>query len=114
MSRDSLGKMIFVESSFGEKMELAFIPNTRQKSTDLVATESFLCEVLLGAMHPDYIFMDENARPHRAPIVDEFHEGVDIRSRDWPSKSPDLSPIEHIWDYLGNAISQRSPPPGTP
>ena len=28
----------------------------------------------------------------------------------WPAMSPDLNPIEHIWDMLGHRIQAREPP----
>ena len=31
----------------------------------------------------------------------------DGHSLTWPSKSPDLSPIEHMWDALDNRIRNR-------
>ncbi|GFW61851.1 DDE_3 domain-containing protein [Trichonephila clavipes] len=30
---------------------------------------------------------------------------------EWPARSPDLNPIEHIWDYLGRHVAALNPPP---
>ncbi|GFY10267.1 transposable element Tcb2 transposase [Trichonephila clavipes] len=55
--------------------------------------------------------MDDNARPHRANIVEECLQSEDIIRMDWPAYSPDLNPIEHVWDMLGRRIAARQPPP---
>ncbi|GFU27649.1 transposable element Tcb2 transposase [Trichonephila clavipes] len=60
-----------------------------------------------GAIGPDFIFMDDNARPHRDLAVEELLESEDITRLDWPAYSPDLIPIEHVWDALGRWIAGR-------
>ncbi|GFV55999.1 transposable element Tcb1 transposase [Trichonephila clavipes] len=64
-----------------------------------------------GAMGAEFLFMDDNALPYRANIVDECLQSEDIFRMDWPAYSPDLNPIEHVWDMLGRQIAARQPPP---
>ncbi|GFW17573.1 transposable element Tcb2 transposase [Trichonephila clavipes] len=51
--------------------------------------------------------MDDNARPHQTLAVEELLESEDITRVDWPAYSPDLNPIEHVWDVLGRRIAAR-------
>ncbi|GFV05170.1 DDE_3 domain-containing protein [Trichonephila clavipes] len=64
-----------------------------------------------GAMGAEFLFMDNNARPRRANIVDECLQSDDITRMDCRAYSPDLNPIEHVWDMLGRRIAARQPPP---
>ncbi|GFW49120.1 hypothetical protein TNCV_467481 [Trichonephila clavipes] len=40
-------------------------------------------------MGAEFLLMDDNARPHRANIVDECLQSEDITRMDWPAYSPD-------------------------
>ncbi|GFX72030.1 transposable element Tc3 transposase [Trichonephila clavipes] len=60
-----------------------------------------------GAIRPDFIFMDENARPHQTLAVEELLESEYITRMDWPTYCKDLNPIEHVWDALGRRIAAR-------
>ncbi|GFX10005.1 transposable element Tcb2 transposase [Trichonephila clavipes] len=63
--------------------------------------------LFLGAIGPDFIFMDDNAWPHWTLAVEELPESEDITRMDWPAYSPDLNPIEHAGDALGRRIVAR-------
>ncbi|GFY32169.1 transposable element Tcb2 transposase [Trichonephila clavipes] len=51
---------------------------------------------------PGAIFQQDNARPHMARLSQDYHRTVTTVL--WPARSTDLSPIEHIWDYLGRQV----------
>ncbi|GFW26239.1 transposable element Tcb1 transposase [Trichonephila clavipes] len=43
-----------------------------------------------------FVLMDDNARPHRADIVDDYLESEEIAYMTWPAYSLDLNPIENL------------------
>ena len=57
--------------------------------------------------HGPAIWMRDNARPHVAKICRQFLNRNDINVLPWPAVSPDMNPIEHIWDYLGRKVRAR-------
>ena len=93
---------------------------TADRRTDLVVVpeiltgQCYINEILrphvvhfLRPMGNNIIFQDDNARPHRARIVDGFLQANNMRRLEWPAMSPDLSCIEHAWDVLGGAVQKR-------
>ncbi|GBO19717.1 hypothetical protein AVEN_241543-1 [Araneus ventricosus] len=69
-------------------------------------------------LHDEYalvtnIFQDDNGTVHRAGrICDWFDEHSHILLHiNWPAKSPDLSPIENLWDMLEQRVKRRNQHP---
>ncbi|GFS47388.1 transposable element Tcb2 transposase [Trichonephila clavipes] len=63
-----------------------------------------------AAIGDDFILMDDNCRPHRTNLVEDFLFEEGIVRMEWPACSPDMNPIEHVWDALGRRVAGRQPP----
>ncbi|GFU88515.1 transposable element Tcb2 transposase [Trichonephila clavipes] len=80
--------------------------------------QRYIDEVLLphvrlfrGAAGDKFVFMDDNATCHRTLAVQDCLDSEGIQRLVWPARSPDLNPIENVWDALGRQVAGRNYPP---
>ncbi|GFU82118.1 transposable element Tcb2 transposase [Trichonephila clavipes] len=80
--------------------------------------QRYIDEVLLphvrlfrGAVCDKFVFMDDNATRHRTLAVLDCLDSEGIQRLVWPACSPDLNPIENVWDALGRQVAGRNYPP---
>ncbi|GFV38310.1 transposable element Tcb2 transposase [Trichonephila clavipes] len=80
--------------------------------------QRYMDEVLLphvrlfrGAVGDKFVFMDDNATCHRTLAVQDCLDSEGIQCLVWPARSPNLNPIENVWDALGRQVAGRNYPP---
>lgn len=98
-----LSCLVAVQTASSKEFQ-SLIPATAPRFSNLTSFR--------GAVEPCFLFMDDNAPSHRTAAVEYFLDSEDVQRMDWPVKSQDLNPIEHLWNFTGRLLPSHDQAPG--
>lgn len=92
--------MVWAGIWWNSRTEIVVIPGT-------MTGKRYLNEIVLPHVLPiveenNLTLQQDNATPHKARIVISVLDAIEVLP--WPARSPDLSPIEHLWDEVGRRL----------
>ncbi|CAH2011182.1 unnamed protein product [Acanthoscelides obtectus] len=108
----TVGVMVWGATAYGSRSPLIFIRGNMN-------AQRYIHEVLEPHLLPyldtlaDPTFQQDNARPHVARVTIDFFQHNDVTLLPWPPRSPDLSPIERVWEMMGRRLLNLQRPPQT-
>ncbi|KAL0181600.1 hypothetical protein M9458_024006 [Cirrhinus mrigala] len=101
--------MVWAGVCYGRRIQVHFIDgilNAQRYRGEI------LRPIVVPFIHDHHLMLQhDNTWPHVARICTQFLEVENIPVLAWPACSPDMSPIEHVWDALEWHIRQRVPVP---
>ncbi|UYV74205.1 BRPF1 [Cordylochernes scorpioides] len=97
-----------IVKDFSVKLLLRLKPLQEQMAEGTMTAQRYVDDVLRPVTLPylqgvpNALYQQDNARPHTARISQQALQ--DVQMFPWPPYSPDLSPIEHVWDIIGRRL----------
>lgn len=97
MSANGVGNLVFIEGKMLKEDYRAILK------------ENLMASARKLGLKRELIFQQDNDPKHTAYIIDDFLEQNGIEKLPWPAQSPDLNPIEHLWDEMERRMKARRP-----
>ena len=54
-----------------------------------------------------FLFQQDTAPVHKARSIQKWFVEINVEELDWPAQSPELNPIEQLWDELERRLRAR-------
>ena len=102
-----------VQSTMGGRSELVVVDGAMNRHRYIQILKNQMLPWAKGVFGRNFVYVQDNAPPHTARDTVAFLDQQDVEVMDWPARSLDMNPIEHVWDQMSVWIWDMDGPPST-
>ncbi len=77
--------------------------NSQKYQTEIINDIKNVCEAVIFPIH-GAIFQQDKAPAHWSASTKQYLSNLNLPLLPWPGNSPDCSPIENVWSYIGQKL----------
>jgi len=96
MSSNGAGKLEIIEGIMNQEVYQNILSKNLKQSAAMLRLDK------------GYLFQQDNDPKHKSKSTTKYLEKNKIYVLQWPPQSPDLNPIEHLWDHIDREIRKHN------
>lgn len=105
--------MVWAGIWYGGKTELVIVHDRLNAAKYIDILKRYLLPLYESGIlnNETHTLQEDNAPCHVAKMAMRWKQENGIQRLPWPPQSPDMNPIEHVWDHLERELKKITPPP---
>lgn len=89
--------------------KLQIVEGTINSDRYIETMKNYMLPSVRDLLGDNFIFQQDNAPCHTSKKSKAWFTKQNLELLEWPARSPDLNPIENLWNWMGMEVAKQKP-----